>query len=75
MLISVLLTIFSISLKGQTLQNGCNEALFGIDADTRANISYFGNVAALSTITDDWFSIRSITRDRSDRYGRIRADF
>ncbi len=45
----------SPDLNAQTLQNGCDEAGFGIDADTRANISLYGNAAAPVTTTDDWF--------------------
>ncbi len=54
--ITVLLVLAIIPLFGQTLENGCAEAGFGIDADTRAEISYFGNETAPTTTTDDWFA-------------------
>lgn len=54
--ITVLLILVLVPLFGQTLESGCSEAGFGIDADTRAEISYFGNEAAPVTNTDDWFA-------------------
>ncbi len=43
----------------QTLQNGCEAASFGIDADVYSNISDHGNNAGFGENTDDWFNGRA----------------
>ncbi len=41
-------------LSAQTVEDGCDAAMFGIDGDLYANGSQFGNLSGLNS-TDDWF--------------------
>ena len=49
------LIFFSNSLLAQTIQEGCIDAGFGIDADNVANLSMFGDDACNPCVADDWF--------------------
>ncbi|MEL6926555.1 MAG: hypothetical protein AAFO94_21110, partial [Bacteroidota bacterium] len=46
-------------MRGQSLQEGCIDAGFGIDADNLSNISMFGDDACNPCSADDWFEITS----------------
>ncbi|MFK7810142.1 MAG: hypothetical protein AB8F74_20210, partial [Saprospiraceae bacterium] len=50
---SLMGSLFQLSAQG--LGNGCAEAGFGVDADNRSGISYFGSETSSTTTTDDWF--------------------
>ena len=46
---------FTVTLHSQVLENGCDIARFGVDADVYAGGSQFGGSAKAQNSTDDWF--------------------
>jgi hypothetical protein len=52
---SVFFYVFILSFVSGQVQNGCLNANFGVDADTRGGIYTFGSPSQPGADTDDWF--------------------